>query len=55
MSRASFILWPALWLMLGITITLVALPLLPDQARQWVADVQTRVVEIRDSVMGVSE
>ena len=54
-SRARFILWPALWLILGIAITLVALPLLPDQARQWVDDVQSKVVQIKDSVAGASE
>jgi hypothetical protein len=52
---ARFVLWPALWLILGIVITVVALPLLPDQALEWVDDVQTKVVELRDSVTGSSE
>ena len=54
-SRVGFILWPALWLMLGIAISLVALPLLPAQARGWVDDFQTKIVEIRDSAAGASE
>ena len=53
--RGRFIPWAVLWLLLGVVITVVALPLLPDSARQLVDDVQSRVVEIRDSLTGSSE